>query len=143
MDLEIFHMNFLLVLSSNLKRVTFLKKKNGELIYTKKIIPVAPITIRCERKGCTVVSIPLRVCKAITIDKVQGMSIGPQKPFESVIISLPEKGERINPGSKLVTFSRVTTISALAICDINGLITIETMKNIETGSSYNKSKVFD
>ena len=109
----------------------------------KKLIPIAPITICYERKCCTVTSIPLRVCKAITIDKVQGMSIGPQKPFESVIISLPEKGERINPGSKLVTFSRVTTISALAICDINGLITIETMKNIETGSSYNKSKVFD
>ena len=50
------------------------------------------------------------------------MSIGPQKALVSVIISLPEKGERTTPGSELVTFSRVTTISALAICDTNGQI---------------------
>ena len=48
------------------------------------------------------------------------MSVGPQKPFESMIFSLPEKGERTNPGSELVTFSRVTTISALAIYYTNG-----------------------
>ena len=36
-DLDIFYMNFLYVLLSNLKKVTFLKKPNGELIYTKKI----------------------------------------------------------------------------------------------------------
>ena len=71
------------------------------------------------------------------------MSIGPQESFESVIISLPEKGERTNPGSELVAFSRVTNISALAICDTNGKITIETIKNIGTGSSYNKRKIFD
>ena len=53
------------------KKVTFLKKPNGELIYKKKLIPIAPITIRCERKFCTVTSIPLRVCKAITIHKAQ------------------------------------------------------------------------
>ena len=106
--------------------------------FTKKLIPVAPITICCERKGCTVISIPLRVCKSIAIRKAQGMSIKPQKKFESVIILLPEKGERTNPGSELVAFSRVTTISALAICDTNGQNTIEIIKNIGTGSSYNK-----
>ena len=106
----------------------------------KKIIPITPITIRCERKICTVKYIPLRVCKAITIHKAQGMSIGSQEPFESVIIPLPEKGERTNPCSDLVVFSRVTIISALVICDTNGQITIETIKNIGTGSSYSKRK---
>ena len=109
----------------------------------KKLIPVAPITILCERKCCTVISIPLRVCKAITIHKAQGMSIGPQKAFESAIISLPEKGERTTPGSELTAFSRATDILALAICDTNRQITIETIKNIGTGSSYNKRKLFD
>ena len=56
------------------------------------------------------------------------MSIGPGKPFKSVIISLPEKGERTNPGSELVAFSRVTDISALAICDTKNDITLETVK---------------
>ena len=48
------------------------------------------------------------------------MSVGPQTPFESMIISLPEKGERTNLGLELVTFSRVTTILALALCYTNG-----------------------
>ena len=32
------------------------------------------------------------------------MSIGPGKPFESIILSLPEKGEKTNPGSELFVF---------------------------------------
>ena len=71
------------------------------------------------------------------------MSIGPGKPFESVIVSLPEKGERTNPGSELVAFSRVTDISALAICDTKNNITLEMLKNIGTGNSYIKRKKFD
>ena len=71
------------------------------------------------------------------------MSIGPGKPFESVIISLPEKGERTNPGSELLAFSRVTNISALAICDTNNDIILEILKNIGTGSCYIKRKQFD
>ena len=109
----------------------------------KKLIPIAPITIRCERKCYTVTSILLRVCKSIPIHIAQGMSIWPQKLFKSVIISLPQKGERSNPGSKLVAFSRVTTISALSICDTNEQITIETIRNIRIGSSYNKRNIFD
>ena len=66
------------------------------------------------------------------------MSIGPGKPFESVIVSLPEKGERTNPGSELVAFSRVTDISALAICDTKNDITLEILKKIVTGSCYIK-----
>ena len=77
------------------------------------------------KKCCIVTSISLRVCKEINIHKAQGMSIGPGKPFESVIISLPEKGERTNPGSELVEFSRVTDISVLAICDTKNNITLE------------------
>ena len=52
----------------------------------KHLIQIAPITILCERKVCTVTSIPLRICKVITIHKALGMSIGSRKPFESMII---------------------------------------------------------
>ena len=68
------------------------------------------------------------------------MSIGPCKPFESVIVSLSEKDERTNPGSELVAFSRVTDISALAICDTKNNITLETLKKIGTRNSYIKRK---
>ena len=68
---------------------------------------------------------PLRVCKALTIHKAQGMSVGPGNPLESAVIYLPEKGERTNPGSALVAISRVTDISFLAICDTNRQVTVE------------------
>ena len=71
------------------------------------------------------------------------MIIGPGKPFESVIVCLPEKGERTNPGSEIVTFSRVTDISALAIYDTYKEITIETLKEIRTVSSYITSNDFN
>ena len=49
----------------------------------------------------------------------------------------------MSPGSELIAFSRVTTILKIIIFDTNGKITIETIKNIGTGSSYNKWKIFD
>ena len=109
----------------------------------KTLIPINPKIIRYEKNCCTITSIPSRICKEITIHKSQGMSIGPGKPFESVIVFLPERGERNNPVSKLVPFSRVTDISALAICDTNKEITIKTLKNIGTGSNYIKRNKFD
>ena len=60
------------------------------------------------------------------------MCIGPRENFESVIISLPEKGERTSQGSEIVAFSRDTDILALAICDTNGPISLEKLKNIGT-----------
>ena len=71
------------------------------------------------------------------------MSIGSRKPFESVIFSLPDKGKRTNPGSELVAFSRANEINVLAICDTNEQITKETIKNIGTGISCVKRKIFD
>ena len=67
--------------------------------------------------------------------------IGPGRPFECFIVSLPEKDERKNPGSELVAFFRVTNISALAICDTKNDIKLETLKKIGTGSSYIKRKI--
>ena len=71
------------------------------------------------------------------------MSIGLGKPFESVIVALPEKGEMTNPDSELVALSRVIDIQALAICDTKNDIALETLKNIETRSCYIKRKKFD
>ena len=71
------------------------------------------------------------------------MSIGERKSFESVLILFPKKGERTNPGSELVAFSRANEINVLAICDTNKQITKETIKNIGSGISYVKRKIFD
>ena len=103
-------------------------------------IPIIPLTIRYEKICCTFTSIPLRVCKSITIHKSQGMSVGPGNPFKSAVIYLPEKGERTYPGSELVTTSRVTNNSLLAICDTNRQVTIESLKKLEMVTVITKEK---
>ena len=71
------------------------------------------------------------------------MSVGPGNPFKSAVTYLPQKGERSSPGSELVASSRVTDISFLAICDTNRQVTVESLKKIGSGNSYNKRKKFD
>ena len=63
--------------------------------------------------------------------------------FENVIASLPEKGERTNPSSELVVFSRVIDITALVICDTKNDIALEILKKIETRNRYIKRKQFN
>ena len=60
-----------------------------------------------------------------------------------MIISLPKKGKRTNPGSELVALSRVIDIFALSICDIDNLIPMEILKNIGIIISYNTRRKFD
>ena len=55
---------------------------NEKNYFRKKLIPIIPIFIRCEKKWCTVISIPLRVYKASTIHKAQGIIIGPGNPIK-------------------------------------------------------------
>ena len=77
------------------------------------------------------------------MNEAQRMIIGPEKYFEIVIVSLSEKSERTNSGSKLVVLSRIIDISALAICDKNKDITIEILKEIGTGINYIKKNEFN
>ena len=48
--------------------------------------------------------IPLRIAKAITIHKSQGLTIGEEKVWERVIITLPSKGMRRSAGWNLLLF---------------------------------------
>ena len=61
-------------------------------------IQIPIVTDRCEKKCCSISIIPLRVCKAITINKRQVMTIGPQQIFEKSIVLLPTFGSRTSPG---------------------------------------------
>ena len=49
----------------------------------------------------------------------------------------------MSPDSELVAVSRDTDILGVAICDTNVPISLETLKNIETESSYNKRRKID
>jgi hypothetical protein len=80
-------------------------------------IPIEPFTSRCERNCCSCTTIPLRVSKAITIHKAQGMSVGEGHPWEKLVVGLPAKGTKAAPGLQQVAFSRATSRDAFAIAD--------------------------
>ena len=86
-------------------------------------IPIPITTDRCEKKCCSISTIPLRVCKAITIYKSQGITIGEDKVWKRVVVCLPTGRQRKTPGAELVGFSRATEPGRLAIgnrlCDLD------------------------
>ena len=52
-------------------------------------IPVSLVTDHCDNKCFYVTACPLRVCKAVTIHKSQGMTIGDGHEWERAVITLP------------------------------------------------------
>ena len=78
-------------------------------------IPIHITTDRCKNKCCSVCTIPLRVCKSITIYKSQGITIGEDKVWKRVTVCLPTGRQRKTPGAELVGFTRVTEPGRLVI----------------------------
>ena len=57
------------------------------------LVPIPPKTMRCEAGCCEMTTIPLSVCKAISIYKCQGMTIGSSEMFSKIVVMLPEKNQ--------------------------------------------------
>jgi ATP-dependent exoDNAse (exonuclease V) alpha subunit len=59
-------------------------------------------------------AIPLQVCKALSIHKSQGMTVGEGKLFKKVIVYLPNNGSKC-PGQELIATSRAVELNDFAI----------------------------
>ena len=95
------------------------KRMSDELPTT--CVAITPITDRCEKNCCSITTIPLRVCKAISIHKSQGITVGPGNAWEKLVVTLPrEDAKHKLSGAELVAFSRVTDLNHIAIADYNG-----------------------
>jgi PIF1 helicase. len=70
---------------------------------------------RCERNCCSIETVPLRVCVAITIYKSQGITVGKGEQFEHVVVHLPLNSKRVVPGLELVAFSRAKSLDCVAV----------------------------
>ena len=107
-------------------------------------IPIPMVTEFCEKKCCSVKTIPLRVCIALTIHKSQGMTIGPKENFEKIVIHLPNKalGHRSTAGLELVALSRVTSIENIAIGNDHNSLFRADLKNIGKNKTNEKIKEF-
>jgi len=78
-------------------------------------IPVPLLTTRCEKQCCKMTAIPLRVCKAITIHKCQGISVGNGEKWSKIVIVLPGTNCKLRaPGLECVAISRAKDLADMA-----------------------------
>ena len=68
-------------------------------------------------------AIPLRVCKALSVQKSQGMTVGEGEMFKKVIMYLLEEQQRKTPGIELTAVSRVKKGTDLAFGNDSSKIT--------------------
>ena len=128
----------------NLKNVYIPNDKKPFPNLPNNFIPIPVVTDRCEKKCCSITTIPLRICKALTIHKSQGMTIGPNENFEKAVVYLPEKSQNQNntAGLELVALSRVTSPKNLAIGNLSTSLCISELKKLGKTKLMKKSKHF-
>jgi hypothetical protein len=103
-------------------------------------IPV--ITERCEKGCCSVSTIPLRVCIAITTYKGQGITVGPGEMFEQLVIHLPIDSKMSVTGQELVQFSRAKDLKYIAIGNSSNDLVTEKLLKIGKNKGNEKRKEF-
>jgi hypothetical protein len=75
--------------------------------WSRTYVPIVPCHNRCEHKCCTMIQIPMCLCKAITILKSQGQSVGPNEVWKKIIVEfLAAQARNKRPGLEQVEFSR-------------------------------------
>jgi hypothetical protein len=103
-------------------------------------VPVPPTVFRCKRDCCRVTTMALRIHKATSVHKGQGISCAKGKPDELVVVGLG--GERGSPGLDLVALSRATETIGMAIYD-DIPMTREQLFKIGRGKGYDKKREFE
>ena len=89
-------------------------------------------------------TIPLRVCKAITTYKSQGMSIGSNETWTKAVVVLPGVRSNMNkPGLEIVAISRVKKTRDLALMSTEKhQLTLERLLRIGKTKSYDVRRQF-
>ena len=109
---------------------------------SRHCIPIPIHTQRCDKKCCSISTLPLRVCIALTIHKSQGMTIGPEQQFEKVVVHLPEQNANTTPGLELVALSRASSPECFAIGNKQSDLSKLKLKKIGSTKSYKERKLF-
>jgi hypothetical protein len=110
--------------------------------FPRTYIPIPMIEERCERKCCSVRALPLRCCKALSIHKSQGMTVGPDKQFKYLTVHYPTgtANARSTPGLELVATSRVESLSYMAIGNDEEDLSKQLFTKIGTSKAYEARK---
>jgi hypothetical protein len=103
-------------------------------------IPV--IIERCEKGCCTMTTIPLRVCIAITIYKGQGITVGPGEEFERIVVHIPNNSSINVNGQELVQFSRAKDLKYIAVGNKPDELVTDKLLKIGKNKGNEKRKEF-
>ena len=107
-------------------------------------VPVPVVTHRCEKNCCSCTTIPLRVCKAITTYKSQGMTVGEGQVWEKLVIMLGSSKNSNSPGLEQVAFSRSKELEDFAmISSEENPLTLERLMRIGKSPAYKKRRDFE
>ena len=109
-------------------------------------IPIPVVERMCEKKCCKARSVPLRVCKAITIHKSQGMTVGEKELWKLLVVVMPEINSKPDktPGLLQVALSRCGQLCELAIFEsTTSPLTMERLLKIGTTPAYNSRRDFE
>ena len=104
-------------------------------------IPIPLVQRRCEKKCCSIRTLPLMICKSLSIHKSQGMTVREGKQFKKVVVHLPNN-RRIVPGLELVAISRAVSIQDFAIGNEENDITKQRLKRIGNTPAYKARNEF-
>jgi hypothetical protein len=86
--------------------------------WPRTYVPIVPCHDRFEHKCCAAIQIPLRPCKAITIHKSQGQSVGHNEVWKKIVVEfIAAQARNKKPGFEQVAFSRATSLDCLAAID--------------------------
>ena len=119
---------------SNLTECTVVGATNPKLV----AIPLCEQ--RCEKGCCSIKTLPLRVCYALTVHKVQGMSIGSGETFEKAVVHFAE-GQMANiPGLMLTAFTRAKDAGDIAIGTASNSLAVEMITKIGTTKHIRKRR---
>jgi hypothetical protein len=105
-----------------------------------KMIPITRTTTRCEKNCCSISAFPLQICRALTIHKSQGMTVGEGEQFEKVIVYLPENAK--TPGLPLVACSRSKKATDFAIGNKLQDVSKKAIQQIGTTKAYDARRAF-
>jgi len=107
-------------------------------------VPIDCETLRCEKRCCSITTIPLRVCKAITTYKSQGLTVGEKEMWEKIMLVIgAAKGLAAKPGIEQVSFSRSREILDMAVDGTEEHpLTKERIRRIGKSPGYNQRRLW-
>ena len=106
-------------------------------------VAVPVVTNRYKKNFCSVSTIPLRVCIAMTIHKAQGVTFEKGMDFKKLILYLTVAGQRNTPSLEFVSFSSVKKTEDISVGNPVGELAIANITNIGNTPAYKTRRDFE